>query len=73
MTLYGPNAQGFIELLPGQARRFERLLDKGAYNMPSEAGEYRLCVHYENNKESVGDIDLWVGRIDSCVPLKIEE
>ncbi len=64
---------GYIELLPGQAHIFERILDKNTYYIPSHAGEYRLCVNYENNKKSMGNIDLWVGKISSCVPLKIEE
>ena len=67
------NSGLFLELLPGQAHIFKRILEKGAYNLPSDAGVYRLCMNYENNKKSMRNIDLWVGKIDSCAVLKIQE
>ena len=73
MPFYGLDEHGFIELLPGQAHIFKRILEKGAYNLPSDAGVYRLCMNYENNKKSMRNIDLWVGKIDSCAVLKIQE
>lgn len=72
MPFYGFNEHGFIELLPGQSHIFKRILDKNIYKIPSDAGEYRLCINYENNKKSMRNIDFWVGKISSCVPLKIE-
>ena len=72
MPFYGFNEHGFIDVLPGHSHMFKRTLDKNTYKIPSDAGEYKLCINYENNKKSMRNTDFWVGKISSCVPLKIE-
>ena len=72
MTMYGPDAQECIELLPGHSRIFKRVLTIDMYKLPVFAGSYRLCALYANDKASIRDINLWVGKIQSCALLKIQ-
>lgn len=72
MPLYPFDELHYIELSPGQTHIFKRILSKVTFNMPADPGEYKLCMNYKNNKKSVSNIDLWVGKIDSCVVLKVK-
>jgi hypothetical protein len=73
MPLYSSDELNFIELRPAQAYVFKRILDKDAYKVPADAGQYRLCMHYENNKNSMRNINLWVAKVQSCVLLEIKK
>jgi hypothetical protein len=63
--------RGYIELQPGEFHIFKLTLDKDGYKMPSDAGEYRLCINYQNDKKSTRDYELRGGKVDCCVFLKI--
>jgi hypothetical protein len=71
ISTYGLQQMGFIKFRPGQERIYRRILEEGAYKMPVDAGEYRICVNYKNTKESMRNILLWVGKLSSCALLKI--
>jgi hypothetical protein len=68
----GITTEGFIVLPPDHGHSFTETLDKGGYKMP-ESGEYSLCINYENHYRSMDGYELWIGEVDSCVPMKIKE
>lgn len=72
MTFYGLQEQNFISLMPDQVRMFNRIIGTDAYSIPFEAGEYRLCISYENHIKKLDDVNLWVGKTSSCVPFEIK-
>jgi hypothetical protein len=69
----GITTEGFIVLPPDHAHIFTETLDKGHYKMPEDDGEYSLCFNYENHYGSMDGYELWIGEVDSCVPMKIKE
>lgn len=57
--------EDIIALQPDEAHFFKKIVNKGAYSMPTKIGEYELYIIYWTGLKELDKIKLWTGRIES--------